>query len=64
MISIMRLVSGAENGQAYLWDINQTEGNGKYEQIYEYEINDYNPPAAFFSFKYKKVLELFSDNKR
>ena len=31
----MRLVSGAENGQAYLWDLNQTEGNGKYEQIYE-----------------------------
>ena len=31
----MRLVSGAENGQAYLWDLNQTEGNSKYEQIYE-----------------------------
>ena len=31
----MRLVSGSENGKAYLWDLNQTEGNDKYEQIYE-----------------------------
>lgn len=31
----MRLVSGGDNGQAYLWDLNQTEGNGKYQRIYE-----------------------------
>ena len=31
----MRLVSGGENGQAHLWDLNQTEGNGKYQKIYE-----------------------------
>ena len=31
----MRLVSGGDNGQAYLWDLNQKEGNGKYQRIYE-----------------------------
>ena len=31
----MRLVSGGENGQAFLWDVNKSESNGKYHKVYE-----------------------------
>ena len=31
----MRLVSGGENGQAFMWDLSQTEANNKYQKVYE-----------------------------
>ena len=36
----MRLVSGGENGQAFLWDLNGEKPNGKYDKVYQITTDD------------------------
>ena len=36
----MRLVSGGENGQAFLWDLNGERPNEKYDKAYQIATDD------------------------
>ena len=36
----MRLVSGGENGQAFLWDLNGERPNEKYDKTYQIATDD------------------------
>ena len=36
----MRLVSGGENGQAFLWDLNGERPNEKYDKAYQISTDD------------------------